>query len=99
MTRVGADDEHPPLPLDQLAIFTNPLDARTHFHGKPLSGKKLHESQGIFHCRDARTRDKVHFADFLPFRFDLLDATCGTIVSRTHLLNARNSVVSSVVSL
>ena len=59
----------------------------------------FHESQGIFHCRDVQTRDKTHFADFLPFFLDLPDEAGGTISSRTYLLKARKSVVSSVVSL
>jgi hypothetical protein len=41
VTRVGANDVHPPLPLDQLAIFANSFDARTHFHGKPQAGDNI----------------------------------------------------------
>jgi hypothetical protein len=31
--------------------------------------ENLHKSQGIFHCKDARAKDKAHLPDFLPFFF------------------------------
>jgi hypothetical protein len=36
VTRIGADDENAPLALHQLAVFADPLDARTHLHDNPL---------------------------------------------------------------
>jgi hypothetical protein len=33
VTRVGANDEQPPVPSHQLTVLTNSLDARSHLHG------------------------------------------------------------------
>jgi hypothetical protein len=35
MARVGADHVNPTLPLDELAILADALDAGTYFHGLP----------------------------------------------------------------
>src|SRR2546422_173298 len=96
VTRVAADDEHPSLPLHQLAILANAFDARTNFHGKTSVRA---ESQGIAHCKEVKAGDKVHLRDFLPFFLVLLASIFGKIVSRTHCAKERSSVVWSVVSL
>ena len=41
MAGIGANNEEPALTPDQLAVFANTLDARTHFHGQPL-GRATH---------------------------------------------------------
>src|SRR5687767_9905649 len=40
VARVGADDQELAVPLDQLAVLADPLDRRSHFHGRnSLSSK------------------------------------------------------------
>ncbi len=47
MARIGANDVHPALTLDKLAILTNSLDARTYFHGIPRLGAGSHHNQEL----------------------------------------------------
>src|SRR5882724_10037884 len=67
VARVGADHVHPTLPLDELAILADALDAGTHFHGLPL----------ILQTAPAGTREKTFYsARQIPARAGQLGWIC-----------------------